>query len=753
MMTHSVGERPNWQYRKILPVLLLAGTFLLVAIPGWQLVHDGPFHWHIDQPEFWQGGIEALVLMALLSGAQLLDRSLVRFWLTALVAELYMRRHGVDVPVFIDVVYVETAIGLGALLMRLTGIQRPDSAFGYARRFVLGLCLWSAFAWILSAIGFGTLHDLRWLTLLLMPFALFARTRPWTAFVQLRINGMPSNARVFAAVMLGWLLVLFARSNVAFDYDALWYGLRGNYVLVGDGSAFASMGLTAPVHYFPKLYELFLVPLSGLGSSSVVSGISVLLLSLLAAVLWDLLRRLGVYNNALRFLGILACLTLPAIANIAMGPKPDTLAAFFLVMGWACAARAIRSRRGADLLWLFSLLLLATQAKLTAVPFAGALVLAVGMRWFRREHFPGDEIAASAEWHLAIAATLLAVLVTLMITARTLILAGVPTIGPDPLFKLWEWLGFQLKSPAGTIAWSYPTDWGGMPQLAVDLLFRPQLLDHIVITWVGNIWLWLAMVVLLAGQRWSSSSKAGSCVRSITACGIALIAVGALLMFFWGYQVRGGDGNYFIAALVPAIVLSFAASHRSIKHDNIMGKTFVLCVGVFCLFDAAYSFASGAWKPGTLAWDMNFGRGLHSFRHYDRNVLEANGIDRIVRELRARKGTARVVGYLNEPACFALPASCEDLWMVSFTHPEYVNDRMRFLRFLADNRIDFLIMPHADIDRTITHITPTMQRIGDEIAREPGVAITKDRNYDLYDLSDLPGHSGKQHQPRRNPHG
>jgi len=274
----------------LLPLLLIVGTLIFVMVPTWQLIVDGPFSWHILQPQFWQGGIEAIALIALLCGTQLLARPALRLALSVLIAEIYLRRYAIDASVAIDVAYFELAIGLGAFLTRLVGAQKPDSVLGYLRCFVLGLCVWSACAWIASAFGFGTLHDLRWLTLLLLPFALAARSRPWIAFVHERIARMPRAARVSAATLAGWMLVLSARSNLAFDYDALWYGLRGDYVLVGGGSVFASMGLTAPVHYYPKLYELFLIPLSGLGNSSVISGITLLILTLIAAAAWDLLR-------------------------------------------------------------------------------------------------------------------------------------------------------------------------------------------------------------------------------------------------------------------------------------------------------------------------------------------------------------------------------------------------------------------------------------------------------------------------------
>ncbi len=49
-------------------------------------------------------------------------------------------------------------------------------------------------------------------------------------------------------------------------------------VLVAGGSVFKSLGLVAPVHYYPKLYELVLIAVSGLHDTSVIFGVSLIVL-------------------------------------------------------------------------------------------------------------------------------------------------------------------------------------------------------------------------------------------------------------------------------------------------------------------------------------------------------------------------------------------------------------------------------------------------------------------------------------------
>jgi hypothetical protein len=50
----------------------------------------------------------------------------------------------------------------------------------------------------------------------------------------------------------------------------------------------------------------------------------------------------------------------------------------------------------------------------------------------------------------------------------------------------------------GTLRWNWPHESSDDPMLALDLLFRPQFLEHIQISWTGNVWLWLAFFTAAA---------------------------------------------------------------------------------------------------------------------------------------------------------------------------------------------------------------------------------------------------------------
>jgi len=114
---------PSDSWRSPALVALIAGgiTFCIGELI-WQLIGEGPFGWHVVQVRTWQGGIEVLALAGLLALAATLRSPRWRLASIAILAELYLRRHFVDLPMLVDLVYLEILIGLGAGAARLCGI-------------------------------------------------------------------------------------------------------------------------------------------------------------------------------------------------------------------------------------------------------------------------------------------------------------------------------------------------------------------------------------------------------------------------------------------------------------------------------------------------------------------------------------------------------------------------------------------------------------------------------------------------------
>lgn len=671
-------------------LLLLVAALALCAVVAWGLIVPGPFDWAISQPQSWQGGAEAALLLA---GLALLQRvSAVRWRLlgTLLLAEFYLRRHAVDAPALLCVLYLEFTLALGAAVMRLCGGGRPRQGEDYLRAFVLGVSAWSMLAWLASALGWGTPVALRLVTLAMLPLACWARARPLSLHLLQRSRAWSLRDRVLLALLAGWVLVLFARANYVFSFDGLWYGFRPEYVLTADGSVFAPLGLVSPVHYFPKLYEVYLLPLSGLGDASVVSGMTILLLVLTALAGVRLLARCGVTSTTAQLLLAALVFTLPAIANPALEPKPDIACALFLLLAWLFAGDWLKSRRFEHAAWFLAAAMLAGSSKLIAVPYLGLLVIGIALTAMTLRSGPSDATAAPAQNRLAIAALLLALTVAAFVAARTWLLAGVPTVGPDPLYKIWTLFGMALREPAGTLTWAMPQDWATVPGLVVDWLLRPERMEHIAISWTGNVWLWLPLAALLLRARAVAADGATTTHRRLA---WFLILAGIVIAVGWSHHTRGSDGNYFIAALVPALVLCVAFAWRQLHHEPQSRRFWLAGALLFCGFQAAYAFISASWTPGTRAFDLVLDRSPRDARKIAEGILAHAGLAEIGAWLRAQPGVARVVGCAPFDAATRLPARFEDFPTMAQSRPEYVADLDAALRYMRRFSIRYLLLP------------------------------------------------------------
>ncbi|MEO6295658.1 MAG: hypothetical protein ABIO74_01030 [Dokdonella sp.] len=715
--------------------LIFLTAVAFIAIPPWQLLAEGPFSWAVKQPQSWQGAIEALVLAALIAAGFAANHKASFVAMVALPVLLYLRRHAVDIPLLIDLAYFEIVIGLGMAVRRVLHSPSPRGSSDYLQAFVLGFLAWSLAAWGMSALGFGSIKCLRALTLLLALPAVATRHSPLVVFLWRRMRAQDKASRICCGLLAAWMLVLFARSNVVLGYDPLWYGLRAEYVLDPGSSVFEPLGLVSPVNYFPKLYEIFLLPVSDLGDFSVIDGMTILLLLPILLCCRRLLHHLAVPERAhWAVLGLVA--TLPALANTAIGPKPDVIAMLFVLLAALAALDAVRLHSLAAFAWLTACAALACLAKLTAIPYVAALACTAMLSALRT---PTTHAAAITEEihakRLAWLAFGAAIIVTAMVTARTWILTGVPTVGPDPLLHLWRVLGMDLREPAGTLQWLYPQNWSAVPGVLFDVLFRPHHdMLKMIITWIGNVWFWLGGVAL--GAVWMLGARRQKAPTPLPLA--ALVAAGAYLFICQGYDTRGSDGNYFIYAIVPAILVSAAAALVRVEANARIFRLVLSALAGFVFIQASYSFVSAGWAPGTRALDANFSRSWHDTRKLRRSTLAWAGLENIAKDLKQRSRGTRVIGYTADVAGMWLPARYEPIEQILWARPDYASSAQAFRRFLANQHIQGIVFPiNAD---SVTFggrplVSSVVAEVVSELASTPGVRRVEDRSYFMLDIS------------------
>ena len=134
-----------------------------------------------------------------------------------------------------------------------------------------------------------------------------------------------------------------------------------------------------------------------------------------------------------------------------------------------------------------------------------------------------------------------------------------------------------------------PVGWDAWPELVTDQLFRPQRLDHMVITWIGNVWLYLFAIAIAAPLLVQRPANAP---RVPAIWWIVMLVALALLLTFTT-KTRGGEGNYFVLPVALAILASGALAIGGLAPG--MAKRLVLAMlPFFVVSQAFYSFISAS---------------------------------------------------------------------------------------------------------------------------------------------------------------
>ena len=253
-----------------------------------------------------------------------------------------------------------------------------------------------------------------------------------------------------------------------------------------------------------------------------------------------------------------------------------------------------------------------------------------------------------------------------------------------------------------------------------------------MVSWIGNAWLWCAVLAfaMRVPRNGAMAPRGDSGLWPL----FALAGTGAVLALGLRYHARGSDGNYFLAALLPTILLSAAALFRhGAAWPRLLAVAFA-CLPAFALFQAAYAFTSAAWVPGTRAFDFDLERNWKSLRGERSAVLAKAGLAAIGARLREEPDSVRVVGYAREPASFWLPGRFEYLLSISYSRPEYVADVASFHAFLREQRIDYLIMPLRPEVEPAADVAPAVREAALAFAAMPTVKHLEDRDYAMFDL-------------------
>lgn len=671
--------------------IVIFGVLLAICGPL-NLVLEGPFIWSIQQPEAWQGGIELGALAILAAAAAYYLRGWQRGLLLGMLCLTYARRHGVDLAIVGSLAYFEGIASLGLIAYRGFSRVKDCAVDDYLIALSMGLLAWSCTEWLLSAVGLGSLRDLEIAAILILGGALCMERRPpILSFLYSRMGQRDISAALMSAFACAVVLMLFAKSAVSIDFDSLWYGMRGDRVLVSAGSVFRSLGLVASVHYAPQAYELLLVPLSGLHSVTATFGFTIWCVLALGICLYAIGERLG-WKPVLSLMMVAVALATPAVLNIAITAKGDVLAAYWIFFG---LYGFIRYRQSKDWRWLLLVLAGAPAAisfRMSAFVYAGLLAL-IALIYLATELVARSKESAPLPLRNGIWLWIIVGSLSLftLVTTRTYLLAGLPFIEPGILVRLTEMLGFARKFPASNappqnISWNHEI----LP-LLFDFAFRPAKLPHVRIAWAGSACVFFS-IIGLALNRFNMRAFSRLYIFWIFAS--TFIVILQLVQF----PDRGGDGNYFIVPILCLIVAGLGSVGNHLLQKSLPGHCLRAVLFLFVISSVLVALVTGSWGPGTRGFDLDFRKPGADYNVRAKAVLAYNGMMPIYDFLRKLPRDTRALGLVPDSMLEKLPDSWlpvreESLNAISMYMPPYASSSKAIESFIERDKIEYVMLP------------------------------------------------------------
>jgi len=684
-MLHNVRAKSTF--------LLIVALGALFAVCGpVDMVLEGPFSWAIQQPGAWQGAIELATLALLIGATTYYLTGWRRGLILGILCFIYARRQGVDFAILGSLAYFEGIVSLGLYAYHRLVQVDDGSSEDYLIAIVIGLVTWSCIQWTLSAIGFGSLRDLEIAAMVILGNALLlAKRPPMLAFAYSRLGQRNLAAALASAFACTVVLMLFAKSAISIDFDSLWYGMRGDRVLVSAGSVFRDLGLVAPVHYAPQAYELLLAPLSGLHSVPAIFGFAIWCMAALGFCLYSIGGRLG-WKPALSLMLLGVALATPAILNIAITAKGDILAAFWIFFGLYAF---IRYRQSSDWRWLVVMLATAPVAisyRMSAFIYAGLIAIVACFHLAKRLSSRSKAtIVVRLETGLCFWVVTAALLLFAFVTIRTYLLAGIPFVEPGILVRAFEALGFIRKFPAGNAPPQEISFNSGILGLLLDFIFRPGRLPHILIGWPGAAFVFLPAIGLLLNKFR---------VRDFGDLYVFWLFAGTLIatLLFVHFPDRGGDGNYFIVPVLSFLVVGLGLVGDKILQKDLLGRSLRFALSLFVISSILVALVTGSWGPGTRGFDLDFKRPIMDFTVRARAELTYNGMLPIYDYLRTYPPDTRIVSAVPDSMQGKLPDSWlpvrdESLIAIAVFMPPYTRSADSFEEFLMKDHIQYVMLP------------------------------------------------------------
>ena len=638
--------------KNIFIAISLLTLCICTFIPFYNMLIKGVYSWHIRQPEFIEGGLEIVIFIIISFFLTQYNRKNSSRTLLA-CGMLYLSLNGVIIPFVVVYIYFEIISFIGS---RILGKNK-----GIIKNFITGISVWLFFAILFSLINHGTINELRIITFLLLLVSLLKKTDQEyktlasTLFCWInRISNDKKSIFIFT-VLIFFIFSLVAKTNTAIDYDSIWYGLRPEHVLVGENSFYDYLGYSAFVYYYPKLMELFYLPISGLGDYSFIITANIFILIFFMTSFYELVSVVFKKNKSYLFKisFVLVLFSIPAIANIATTAKPDIMGALFTFLSFSFFVQYINNRDLDNIYYSLISIVMLTGTKLTYLLWGGVLFVAICI-FVTIVIKPGKNefksILSLKNNKQNIEILFFTIIGVLGVHYRTLKLTGYPLypILIDAFNKIGFKSKYPFKSSSVRIDLEFP-DINGIIYRVYQFTFDPNNLGKVIMLWTSSILFYLIMLcmfkrLLIKSNTNSNESSKDKVTYYFRKFFKWILLFYILISIYYASSLESPDGNYFIIPIVFSVFILFYYILECDFEYKLEKDIIKLSFAAFILLHLVLSFVShSSWSYGTKAFSSEIVINNYETSERNKQILEYNGIYNISNHLEEQFSNRRVI--------------------------------------------------------------------------------------------------------------
>lgn len=681
-------------YNFITKPIIIMISLMLILLPAIRLFGgDGIFAWHVRQREFYLSGIQCLIFVFvefILSVMKKEKTILIIFGFSF----LFMLMQGIIIPFMTVYIYCEMICFIGFFIN-----QKKNDKYGIISNFLVGLSVWGSVAIICSVLKFGTINNLRIMTLFLV-FVLAVLNKGKYELMIVKLSkyiqkSKECNLNLLLIIMMIILcLILAAKTNVGQDFDSIWYMLKPEYTLVGKRSFYEYLGYSAFVYYYPKLVEMFFLPISGLGDYSFILIGNVFVYIMLLVLGHKLMSLLcSECKEWLKLAFLLVVFSIPALTGVTPSVKGDVFGGFLVLAAIYYFVLFLKTQRIFELLFAICMLFLSTGTKLTFLLWGGivgVIISIYGLMWAWRNR---NKILMKRPPMCSVVPLCSSVFFILGIHYRTYKLTGYPLY---PLFiNLWNKLGFSanyaMKNASDAVR-RIPSEKIG--QRIYEFFMDPTRLDHTVMCWPTNSVI-IFLVFAIGALLWRRKTAFDNILKILALISFCEMGVA----FYYLSILQQPDGNYFYFPFLITYITCFyiiytQSNMLEIKYKRrIMGGIF----GGIVSLNLALTFVTNwSWGLGIRPFSREIVADNFSDYKLDDQEFKEKGYYNIAKYIEENFSDRRVIVSGDEGRMKGAVENCwsafTDLWAL----PEIYDSYEHFKEYVKYAKIEGFVLLDND---------------------------------------------------------